>query len=418
MSGLGTGRPAGFRGLDQVRPAAEYGGTHSSGGVLRPRTWRERAFAKNSPLRQADWVLVATVLTLALIGTLLVWSATQPELEQVGTNPRSYLEKQLLNVAIGLVLMVVVSALDYRMLRIYAPFVYVASCLGLLAVLTPVGSTVNGAHAWISLPGGFQVEPSEYAKLGLILLIAMVFGETRSRASPPTLRQLLIVVALAAPVLGMVMAEPALGVTIVLLTVVVGMIILSGIRLVWVGALGAAGILGVLTVWSMNLLKPYQMERLTAFLNPSANPLGSGYSAAQAKIAIGSGGMFGQGLFHGQLVAGSFVPSQQTDFIFTVAGEELGFVGAVAVIVLLGILIFRALRIAAGADDMFGLLAASGIAVWFGIQAFINIGMTIGIAPVTGLPLPFVSYGGSAMFADMIAIGVLQAVHRRHHIFS
>ncbi|HEY5989171.1 MAG TPA: rod shape-determining protein RodA, partial [Streptosporangiaceae bacterium] len=337
---------------------------------------------------------------------------------QAGTNPLSYLEKQLLNVAIGLVLMVAVSALDYRMLRIYAPFVYAASCLGLLAVLTPVGSTVNGAHAWISLPGGFQIEPSEYAKLGLILLIAMVFGETRGRASPPSLRQLLVVVALAAPVLGMVVAEPALGVTIVLLTVVIGMIILSGIRLVWVGALGAAGIVGVLAVWGMNLLKPYQMERLTAFMNPTANPLGAGYSAAQAKIAIGSGGMFGQGLFHGQLVAGDFVPSQHTDFIFTVAGEELGFVGAITIIVLLGMLIFRALRIAARADDMFGLLVASGVAVWFGVQAFINIGMTIGIAPVTGLPLPFVSYGGSAMFADMIAIGVLQTVHRHHRIFS
>ncbi len=416
--GLGTGRPASLRGLDPVRPAAEYGGTHSSGGVLRPRTLRERVLAKNSLLRHVDWVLVATVLALALIGTLLVWSATQPELEQVGTNPRTYLQKQLLNVAIGLGLMVAVSALDYRMMRIYAPFVYAGACLGLLAVLTPFGSTVNGAHAWISLPGGFQIEPSEYAKLGLILLIAMIFGETRGRASPPTPRQLLAVIALAAPVLGMVVAEPALGVTIVLLTVVIGMIVLSGIQLRWIGGLAATGTIGVLTVWSMHLLKPYQVDRLTAFMNPSANPLGSGYSAAQAKIAIGSGGMFGQGLFHGQLVAGSFVPSQQTDFIFTVAGEELGFVGAVTIIVLLGVLIFRALRIAARADDMFGLLVASGIAVWFGVQVFINIGMTIGIAPVTGLPLPFVSYGGSAMFADMIAIGVLQAVHRRHRIFS
>jgi rod shape determining protein RodA len=416
--GLGGGRPASFRTLDSVRSAPEYGGTHSSGGVLRPHTLRERAFAKNSPLRQADWVLVATVLALALLGTLLVWSATEPQLAQAGANSRSYLEKQLLNVGIGLVLMVAVSAMDYRMMRIYAPVVYVGASLGLLAVLTPVGSTVNGAHAWISLPGGFQIEPSEYAKLGLILLIAMVFGETRSRAAPPSPRQMLAVIALAAPVLGMVVAEPALGVTIVLLTVVIGMIVLSGIRLRWLAGLAATGFLGVITVWSMHLLKPYQVDRLTAFMNPSANPLGSGYSAAQAKIAIGSGGMFGQGLFHGQLVAGSFVPSQQTDFIFTVAGEELGFVGAVAIIVLLGMVIFRALRIAARADDMFGLLVASGIAVWFGVQAFINIGMTIGIAPVTGLPLPFVSYGGSAMFADMIAIGVLQAVHRRHRIFS
>ena len=133
---------------------------------------------------------------------------------------------------------------------------------------------------------------------------------------------------------------------------------------------------------------------------------------------IGSGGLLGTGWLHGPLVTASFVPNQQTDFIVSVAGEELGFVGCAVIIVLLGIVIFRALRIASQADDQFGLLAASGIALWFGLQSFINIGMTIGIMPVTGLPLPFVSYGGSAMFADMIAIGVLQSVHRRHHVFG
>src|SRR5262249_26024376 len=136
-----------------------------------------------------------------------------------------------------------------------------------------------------------------------------------------------------------------------------------------------------------------------------------GYSAAQAKIAIGSGGMFGQGLFHGQLVAGNFVPEQHTDFIFTVAGEELGFVGATAIIVLLGIVIVRALLIAARADDQFGMLLAGGIAIWFAVQSFVNIGMATGIVPVTGQPLPFVSYGGSAMFADMMAVGALQAIY-------
>jgi rod shape determining protein RodA len=177
-------------------------------------------------------------------------------------------------------------------------------------------------------------------------------------------------------------------------------------------------VLAGLAAWSMHLLKPYQVQRLTAFANPSADPRGTGYSAAQAKIAIGSGRLFGQGLFHGQLVAGNFVPEQHTDFIFSVAGEELGFVGAVTIIALLAVVLVRALRIAARADDMFGLLAASGVAIWFGTQSFINIGMTIGITPVTGLPLPFVSYGGSAMFADMIAVGVLLAIHRRHRVFD
>jgi len=174
-------------------------------------------------------------------------------------------------------------------------------------------------------------------------------------------------------------------------------------------------------VLRLHLLKAYQVSRLTSFLHPSANPAGVGWQAFQAKVAIGSGGMLGQGLFHGQLTAGSFLGSysfQGTDFIFAVAGEELGFVGCATIVVLLGLVVFRAVRIAARADDAFGLLVAAGIAIWFAAQAFINIGMTIGIAPVTGLPLPFVSYGGSALFADMIAIGVLQSIHRRHQVFS
>jgi len=212
--------------------------------------------------------------------------------------------------------------------------------------------------------------------------------------------------------------QPDLGVTILLLVLLVGMIAVSGVRLRWLAGLAVAGTLAGLVIWSLHLLKPYQVQRLTAFVNPAADPRGTGYSAAQAKIAIGSGRMFGQGLFHGQLVAGNFVPEQHTDFIFSVAGEELGFVGAIAIIALLAIVLLRAIRIAARADDMFGLLVASGIAIWFGVQSFINIGMTIGITPVTGLPLPFVSYGGSAMFADMIAVGVLLAVHRRHRVFD
>jgi len=276
---------------------------------------------------------------------------------------------------------------------------------------------VNGAHSWISLPGGFQVEPSEFAKIGLILMLALILGDLRDRVPRPGPRELALALAVGAVPLALVARQPDLGVAVLLLVLLVGMIALSGIQLRWLAGLGVAGVLAGLAAWRMHVLKPYQMQRLAAFANPSADPRGTGYSAAQAKIAIGSGRMFGQGLFHGQLVAGNFVPEQHTDFIFSVAGEELGFAGAITIIVLLAIVLVRALRIAARADDMFGLLTASGIALWFGVQAFINIGMTIGITPVTGLPLPFVSYGGSAMFADMLAIGVLLAIHRRHHVF-
>jgi len=363
-------------------------------------------------------VLVSAVLGLSVTGILLVWSATQTALLQAGADPHTYLKKQLLNLVIGLILMLAVGLLDYRQLLAYSPLVYAAALLGLVAVLSPLGTSVNGANAWISLPGGFQLEPSEYAKLGLALMTARLLGDIRTADRRPRLRDIAAALACAAPVIALVAAEPALGVTVLLMVLLVGLIVLAGTRLRWLAALGAAAGAAAVAVWQLHLLKPYQLHRLATFINPSADTRGTGYSAAQAKIAIGSGGLFGQGLFHGQMVAGNFVPEQHTDFIFTVAGEELGFAGAVMIIALLGVVVVRALRIAAQADDEFGMLLAGGIAVWFAVQSFINIGMTIGIVPVTGLPLPFVSYGGSAMFADMIALGALQAVRRRHSMFG
>jgi rod shape determining protein RodA len=333
-----------------------------------------------------------------------------------GSDP--FLTKQLLNVAIGFALMAGVSMLDYRQLRLYAPIVLAVSCLGLLVVLTPLGSVVNGAKSWISLPGGFQIEPSEYAKLSIILVGAMILGEIRTGQSRPGPRAVALAAGLAAVPLVLVVLEPDIGVTMLMVALLVGLIGLSGVRLRWLGLMVGAGALGILAVVKLHFLKPYQVSRLTAFLNPSADPRGTGYSAYQAKIAIGSGGVWGQGLFHGQLIAGSFVPEQHTDFIFAVAGEEIGFAGELVIIGLLAIILFRALRIAAKADDQFGMLVAAGIAIWFGVQSFINIGMTVGIMPVTGLPLPFVSYGGSAIFADMIAVGALQAVYRRKNVFT
>jgi rod shape determining protein RodA len=382
----------------------------------RPRSLLARAFARNSVLRQMDWVLVLVVLGLSAIGTLLVWSATQPSLIAAGQDPRTYLKKQLLIVVVGLVMMFAVTLADSRQLRMWAPLVYGLTVLALVAVLTPAGSDINGARAWFDLPGGFQIEPSEFAKIALILTSAAIFS--RARRGQPGIVSLLKALACAAPLLALVVIEPALGVALILVGVTVTMIVLSGLRLRIIAAFAGILALAILLAGGLHLLKSYQLTRFTSFLHPSADLNGAGYNAAQAKIAVGSGGLFGQGLFHGQLVAGNFVPAQQTDFIFTVAGEELGFVGAITIVILLGVVIARALRIAATADDQFGMLVASGIALWFAFQSFVNIGMTIGIMPITGLPLPFVSYGGSAVFADMIAIGILQSVHRRHPVFE
>jgi rod shape determining protein RodA len=394
-----------------LRPVQAGGGRLPRGAPAPNR--RARMVTWFAQLRRFDWILVAAVAGLAVYGILLVWSASRAALLQAGLDPQLYLKKQLLNVVIGLVLMFLVGLLGIRVLRAAAPLAYLLTLLGLLAVLSPLGTAVNGARAWISLPGGFQAEPSELAKLTLVLITAWILGQAKTADGRPSVRAIALALGCAAPAVVLVAAEPALGVTVLLMILVVSVIVLAGTRLRWLVILAGAAAVAVLTVWRLHLLKAYQLDRLTAFLHPGTDPAGAGYSATQSKIAIGSGGLFGQGLFHGQLITGSFVPEPHTDFVFATAGEELGFIGALTIIVLLGIVVVRSMLIAARAGDQFGRLVAAGIAIWFAVQAFVNIGMTIGIVPVTGLPLPFVSYGGSAMFADMLAIGALQAI-RQH----
>ena len=362
---------AAYRGLPPVRLD---GSTRQSGYRAGPEFGRGRRrrvrqllgqiFGPGSPLRRLNWILLAAVLALCTLGTLLVWSATATK----GLNASDpYLTKQVLNIAIGLALMVGVSMLDYRQLRQYAPVVLAASCLGLIVVLLPLGritTPVNGSKSWISLGGGFQIEPSEYAKLSIIFVSAMILGDVPRREVRPRIRAVAIMLAVSAVPLVLVVAEPDLGVVILMLSLIVGMIALSGIRLRWLAALVVGGTAGVFAVVKLHLLKAYQMSRLTSFLHPAADPQGSGYSAYQSKVAIGSGGLTGQGLFHGQLVAGGFVPEQHTDFIFAVAGEELGFVGCLVIIGLLAVVLLCAIRIAARADDQFGTLVACGIAIF------------------------------------------------------
>jgi rod shape determining protein RodA len=385
----------------------------STGGLGAKRSVASRTFGKDSFFRHVDWLLIAAVLALCVLGTLLVWSATKPEQLQIGADPRAYLYKEVLWFGIGLVLMIAVATMDIRRIRTLTPVVYGLTLLGLVAVLSPVGSVVNGAHAWINLPGGFQIEPSEFAKLGMVLICAMALSQLGEQGKRPRLREVALAVVCAVPLAALVVKEPALGVALVLLAVLIGMVVMSGLRLRWLALLAVVGGGGAWLAVKLHVLKSYQLQRFTSFTNPNVDLSGAGYNAQQAKIAVGSGGMYGHGLFHGSLIAGGYVPSQSTDFIFTVAGEELGFVGCIAIIALLGVVVARAIRIAARADDQFGTLVAAGIAIWFAFQTFVNVGMTIGIMPITGLPLPFISYGGSAAFADMIAIGILQSVHRK-----
>ena len=398
-------------------PSRGWAGPRAGTFAPRRRSRLGRAFARGGVARSWDWPLILVTCGLTAVGTVLVWAATEPALRQAGQDPHTYLKKAVLWAVLGLILMFLTASTDYRRIRRWSPVLYAGSVLLLAAVLV-AGQSVNGAKAWIALPGGFQVEPSEFAKLGLILIAAWLLSRRNLTTGRPTIRDVLYAGLAAVPLIALVEKEPALGVTFVLVFTLAGMIVVSGIRVYWVLG-GLAGIAAaIFVVARLHVLKGYQLTRLTAFLHPEQNLSGSGYNGLQAKIAVASGGVHGAGLFHGTFTAGNFVPSAQTDFIFTVAGEELGFIGCAVIVALLAFIVFRAVRAAQLADDMFGMLVASGIAVWFTFQSFVNIGMTIGIMPITGLPLPFVSYGGSAIFADMIAIGLLQSVRRRHPLFA
>ncbi|WP_051548709.1 rod shape-determining protein RodA [Nocardioides sp. URHA0032] len=366
---------------------------------------------------RVDWILLIAVLALVTLGSLLVWSATSHREDLTGADPTAYLKKQLVNVVIGLVLMVLVIATDHRWVRIMAPLVYLASVAGLVLVLA-MGSTVNGSRSWLQL-GGMSIQPSEFAKLAVVIGMALWVAERaevrRQRAvtTGHVLGDVVGMLAIAGVPASLIILQPDLGTMLVLSATVFGVLAVSGAPRRWLALLAAGGVTAAAAAVAAGFLKQYQVDRFLAFTNPDLDPRGAGYNVEQARIAVGNGGLFGQGLFDGSQTRAGFVPEQHTDFVFTVAGEELGLVGAGVLIALLAVVIWRALRIATHSDDVFGRLAAAGIACWFGFQAFQNVGMCLGIMPVTGVPLPFVSYGGSSMFAGMLAIGLLQNIHLR-----
>jgi rod shape determining protein RodA len=354
---------------------------------------------------RTDWGLLVGGLGLSLIGALLVWSATR---HQSGS---AYLARHLLNTGIGLGLAAAVTRVDFRGLRAYAPWLYLASVGGLVLVLTPVGSTINGSHSWIQLPGGFSIQPSEFAKVALCVGLAVILAERGERGQPPSHRDVLVAWVVAGIPIGLVLLQPDLGSALVLAALALGVIVVSGAPRRWVvGALAVVAI-GLTVALTTPVLSPYQRERLVTFANPSADPQGIGYQTSQVRIAIGSGGWEGQGLFQGRQTQGGFIPFQQTDFVFSVAGEELGFLGSAGLLLVLGFLVLRTLMIAMRARDTFSRLVAIGVACWFIVQIFENVGMNLGMMPVTGLPLPFVSYGGSSMFACWLALGLVNNAH-------
>lgn len=372
-----------------------------------------RSSRRRTHFSDFDPVLTGAVAILLFIGTLLVYAATRNWYASNGLDPQYYLKRHVINIIIGIFLAWGTTVIDYRLLRSYTPFVWGASVLGLLYVLV-LGSEVNGAQAWISLPGGFQIQPAELAKISIIVGISMILSERSHDSDEPTRNDVLRSLGVAALPLLLILAQPDMGTVLIISVAVIAILGISGAPTKWVAGLLILAVAGSFVAVKSGVIKDYQIKRLQSFVDPNADTQGSGYQLRQARITVGSGGLLGTGLFDGPQTNGRFVPEQQTDFIFTVAGEELGFLGSSLILILYTIILMRAFAIARRSNDPYGRLVSAGVAAWFAFQAFENIGMTLGLMPMTGVPLPFMSYGGSSMFATLIGFGLLQNVHARH----
>ncbi len=361
--------------------------------------------------RHVDLVLVGCVVAVAALGCLMVFSATR------GRDPDSYdltfLGRQVLFVVVGVGAMVAVTLIDYRRFRDIAPLAYLLVLGGLALVVSGFGSERKGTQAWFQL-GPFQLQPSEFAKLIVIVALASLLAQFGGRDLD--LRRLAALLAVAGVPMVLILLQPDLGTALVFVAVIMGLLLIGGARARHIVALTALGLLGVVGVLRSGMLEEYQQCRLTSFLDQQTEACeerDSAYNVEQSQTAIGAGGWLGQGLLQGTQTRLDIVPEQHTDFIFTAVGEELGFAGSATLLALLSIITWRIWRAAQLARDPLGSLICVGVLAMFVFQVFENVGMTMGIMPVTGIPLPFMSYGGSSTIMSFLAIGLVLNVHMR-----
>jgi rod shape determining protein RodA len=365
---------------------------------------------ETSILRELDPILIGATLLISGLGLLMIYSSTHERLRSQGVDELYFVKRQSAAIALGLLVLGVILAIDYRKLRDFSVLAYGGTVFILLAVLTPVGSSGRGHQAWFQLPGGFQLQPSELAKFGIIVALA---GYANAHRAEMDLWRLTVTIALAAVPLGLVMLQPDLGTTMVLGLIVIALLAVAGVSARNLVVLTLLGLTFVFAVVNLGMLKQYQLDRLTSFVSQGEDKRNTTYNTDQSKIAIGTGGVTGRGFGNGLQTGGGFVPEQHTDFIFTAVGEELGFLGGAALLALFAIVIWRTWRAALLARDFFGTLVCIGVLAMFMFQIFENIGMTMGIMPVTGIPLPFMSYGGSSTITAFACIALVANVSMR-----
>jgi rod shape determining protein RodA len=375
----------------------------------RGRRRDESLFHPRAPAawKHVDLVLLGCAAAASALGALMILSSTR------GTDPDaydlSYLRRQLLFIGIGVVGMVLVTLVDYRRLRDFAWLPYLGVVLVLGLVLSPLGTERRGTQAWFQL-GPFQLQPAELAKVGTIFALAALLA----RFEPPlSVRRLGLGLALCAVPVALILAQPDLGTALVFVAIITGMVFVGGARVRHIVVLTAFGVVAIVGVLNSDLLEDYQRDRLTEFLDQDQGLQAETYNLDQSKAAIASGATSGKGLFEGTQTRLGFVPEQHTDFIFTALGEELGFVGSATLLALFALICVRILRTAQIAHDRLGTLICGGVLSLLVFQVFQNVGMTMGIMPITGITLPFMSYGGSSVVASWLALGLVLNVHMR-----
>jgi rod shape determining protein RodA len=372
---------------------------------------RRRVLLDADLVMRLDWILIAACAAIVIIGMLMIYSSSR---SLVGGDSTYYVKRQAIALAVGIGVGIALIRIDYRKLRDYSLLLYLLTVASLLFVLSPMGTRVKGHQAWYQLPFGFQLQPAELAKFGLVVALAGYVNEHRDEIDA---WRLCVIVGLALIPIGLVQLQGDLGTNVVLIFAVIGLLAVAGVPGRYLVVLTVLGATMIAAVISLGLLKQYQIDRLTTVFATGAKAnQGAAYNQSQSKQTIGIGGLFGRGLFKGSQTRLGFVPEQQTDFIFTAVGEELGFVGAATLLALFGLVLWRTWRTARLAPDFYGSLVCAGILAVFAFQIFENIGMTLGIMPVTGIPLPFMSYGGSSLVTCCASIALVNSVYARRFV--
>lgn len=383
------------------------------GGAVSPSYWLR---GRSALLRHLDLVSVGAVAGLVAIGLLSIFTATvDPEQGTLlGLQASSALfNRQLIFLVLAAGIMAAAIFFDYRYVKVYAVVMYLVCIFLLLVVMTPIGDAAKGSQRWISL-GLFKLQPAELMKPVLVAVLAAYISERRGFLGWPEIARC---IGLAAAPAFLVFIQPDFGTALVLIWILLAMLIIGGAGARQIVTLVAVGVIGVSAMFSLGIVKDYQRARFESFLNPQEDRFGEGYNYRLTRTAVGNGGLAGTGIFSKKdevnLTYLDFVREQPTDFVFTAVAEQMGFIGGATVIGLYAIVLLRGLRSAGLARDTFGALMATGLASYLGFQVFVNIGMTVGLVPITGIPLPFLSYGGSSLLSSALTVGLLLSVRMR-----